>query len=129
MRASDQDRDKVAGVLSDAYAAGRLSRDELDERCAAAYRAQTYGELQDLAADLPAPPECGLPSDIVARRDATRRAFAPMLWMCLIVLAAGLAGRIFPDAVLVIAVASAAPVLLFAVRRNRIERPRRHRIR
>ena len=106
-------------MLSDAYAAGRLSRDEFDERCAAAYSARTHGELQGLTADLPALPECGLPSDIVAKRDATRRAFAPMMWICLIALAAGLAGRVLPDAVWVIAVASAAPTLFFAVRRNR----------
>lgn len=119
----------MAGVLSEAYAVGRLSRDEFDERCTAAYSARTHGELQDLTADLPARPECGSPSDIVARREAARRAFAPMMWICLIALAAGLAGRILPDAVWMIAVASAAPVMLLGARRNRIERPRRHRIR
>lgn len=116
-------------MLSEAYATGRLSRDEFDERCAAACSARTHGELQDLTADLPALPESGLPSDTVAKRGAARHVFAPMMWMCLIALAAGLAGRILPDAVWIIALASVTPVLLLAARRHRIERPRRHRIR
>jgi hypothetical protein len=53
MRASDQDREEVAALLGDAFAAGRLTQDELDERCAAAYAARTWGELDDLTADLP----------------------------------------------------------------------------
>ncbi len=55
MRASDQERDSAAELLSEAYAVGRLSREELDERVAAAYSAKTYGELRDLTADLPLP--------------------------------------------------------------------------
>jgi len=126
MRASDQDRDWAAGVLSEAYAVGRLSGEELDERSAAAYSAQTWGQLQDLTADLPvAPTAWDLPSDAVATRDATRRAFAPVIWMGLIALAASLAGRILPAAVWIIAAASTAPALLYAARRNRSGRPSR----
>jgi hypothetical protein len=55
MRASDADRDKYATVLQDAYAQGRLTRDEYDERLDACMRAKTYGELSPLVADLPAP--------------------------------------------------------------------------
>jgi hypothetical protein len=54
MRASDEDREQAAAVLADAFVAGRLAREELDERCAAAYAARTWGELDDLTADLPA---------------------------------------------------------------------------
>ena len=53
MRASDQDRQEAAARLGDAFVEGRLTRDELDERCAAAYAAKTWGELADLTADLP----------------------------------------------------------------------------
>lgn len=53
MRASDQDRESAAQFLSEAYAVGRLSREELDERAAAVYSATTWGELRDLTADLP----------------------------------------------------------------------------
>jgi hypothetical protein len=54
VRASDNDRDSVAGMLCDAYAAGCLDRGELEQRSGLAYRARTAGELQDLTADLPA---------------------------------------------------------------------------
>jgi Domain of unknown function (DUF1707) len=53
MRASDQDRAGAAALLGDAFAAGRLTRDELDKRCGAASAASTWGELDDLTADLP----------------------------------------------------------------------------
>ena len=41
IRASDRDRDKAAEILRDAYAAGRLNREELDERSLTAYAART----------------------------------------------------------------------------------------
>ena len=54
MRASDGDRDRYAAVLQDAYAEGRLSREEYDERLEAVFTAKTYAELEPLIADLPA---------------------------------------------------------------------------
>jgi hypothetical protein len=56
MRASDADREKVANVLRDAYAEGRLSHDEYDERLTEVYRAATYGDLIPVMRDLPVPP-------------------------------------------------------------------------
>ena len=56
MRASDADREKVANVLRDAYAEGRLSHDEYDERLSETYRAATYGDLIPVMRDLPVPP-------------------------------------------------------------------------
>lgn len=53
MRASDADRDRIAAVLRDAHADGRLAQDELLERLDATYTAQTYGALDRLVADLP----------------------------------------------------------------------------
>jgi hypothetical protein len=55
MRASDADRDRIAAVLRDAHADGRLAQDELLERLGATYEARTYGELDRLVADLPRP--------------------------------------------------------------------------
>jgi hypothetical protein len=55
IRAADVDRDHVAGLLSTAYAEGRLSKDEYDDRLASAYGARTYGELDQIVADLPVP--------------------------------------------------------------------------
>ena len=56
MRASDADRDAVAHTLADAFAVGRLTRDEHDERLSRALAARTLGELAPLTHDLqPAP--------------------------------------------------------------------------
>jgi hypothetical protein len=54
LRASDADRDRVAEVLRDALAEGRLDMEEFDERLEAVYKARTYGELAPLTRDLPA---------------------------------------------------------------------------
>ncbi|WP_354645034.1 DUF1707 SHOCT-like domain-containing protein [Kitasatospora camelliae] len=54
LRASDADRERVADLLRDAYAEGRLTVEEHSERIEAAYRAKTFGELAPLTRDLPA---------------------------------------------------------------------------
>ncbi|GAA3147737.1 hypothetical protein GCM10017687_76150 [Streptomyces echinatus] len=54
LRASDADRDRVAEILRDALAEGRLDMEEFEERLESAYRARTYGELAPLTRDLPA---------------------------------------------------------------------------
>ncbi len=56
LRASDADRERVAGLLRDAYAEGRLSHAEHDERLTKTYEATTYADLVPLLADLPVPP-------------------------------------------------------------------------
>ncbi|MET9018672.1 DUF1707 domain-containing protein [Actinopolymorpha sp. NPDC004070] len=53
MRASDDDREKIASRLRDAHAEGRLSLGEFQDRLDALYSAQTYGELEPLVRDLP----------------------------------------------------------------------------
>ncbi|MFE7893184.1 DUF1707 SHOCT-like domain-containing protein [Streptomyces sp. NPDC057412] len=53
LRASDADRERVADVLRDALAEGRLDMEEFGERLDATYRARTYGELEPLTRDLP----------------------------------------------------------------------------
>ncbi len=55
IRASDADRDRVTARLQEHFAAGRLTRDELDERVATALHATTFGELRPVLADLPEP--------------------------------------------------------------------------
>jgi hypothetical protein len=52
LRASDQDRAVVEQVLAEAYADGRLDRDEFDTRSADVTGARTLGELPALLADL-----------------------------------------------------------------------------
>jgi hypothetical protein len=53
MRASDTDRDRVAGALREHCAQGRLTMDELNDRLEATYTARTLGELQQVTRDLP----------------------------------------------------------------------------
>ncbi|MFG2328749.1 DUF1707 domain-containing protein [Streptomyces sp. NPDC048604] len=55
LRASDADRDRIADILRDALAEGRLDAEEHGERIEAVYRAKTMGELEPLVRDLPAP--------------------------------------------------------------------------
>jgi len=55
IRASDADRDRVTARLQEHFAAGRITRDELDERVASVLHAKTFGELRPALADLPEP--------------------------------------------------------------------------
>lgn len=52
LRASDRDRDLVAGMLATAYADGRLDRGEHEERAGEAARARVLGDLPPLVVDL-----------------------------------------------------------------------------
>ncbi|MET9565756.1 MULTISPECIES: DUF1707 SHOCT-like domain-containing protein [Streptomyces] len=54
LRASDADRDRIADMLRDAHAEGRLTADEHAERVEEVFRAKTVGELEPLVRDLPA---------------------------------------------------------------------------
>ncbi|MFD9485821.1 DUF1707 domain-containing protein [Streptomyces sp. NPDC059991] len=54
LRASDADRDRVADILREALAEGRLDAEEHAERIDGVYRAKTMGELEPLVRDLPA---------------------------------------------------------------------------
>lgn len=53
LRASDEDRERIADRLRRAAADGRIHAHELEERLATALRARTYGELDDVVHDLP----------------------------------------------------------------------------
>jgi hypothetical protein len=66
VRASDADRDRIADILNEALAEGRLEADEYAERLDSAYRAKTIGELAPLIGDLPA----GQPAAGAASRPA-----------------------------------------------------------
>ncbi|MFF7449195.1 MULTISPECIES: DUF1707 domain-containing protein [unclassified Streptomyces] len=56
LRASDADRERVAEILRDALAEGRLDMEEFEERLDATYKAKTYGELTPITRDLPTSP-------------------------------------------------------------------------
>lgn len=53
MRAGDADRDSAIAVLREAFAEGRLSQDEFDDRLERAHAARTYEDLAELTSDLP----------------------------------------------------------------------------
>lgn len=55
LRASDADRDRIAQILSDALAEGRLTAEEHSDRLDSLYAFKTVGELESLVRDLPAP--------------------------------------------------------------------------
>jgi hypothetical protein len=59
IRASDQERESVVGVLRDAFTDGRLTLDEFEERMTAAYAAKTWTDLRQLTGDLPVEPLLG----------------------------------------------------------------------
>lgn len=63
LRASDADRNAIAEVLHTAYADGRLTLDEHDERVSKVLSAKTFGELSPLTEDLVA----AKPGELVAR--------------------------------------------------------------
>jgi hypothetical protein len=69
LRATDADRDHAGGVLREAYADGRLTRAEHDQRSGSALGARTVGDflplLRDLAPVEPARREA--PADLHAR--------------------------------------------------------------
>ncbi|MFF8941193.1 DUF1707 domain-containing protein [Streptomyces sp. NPDC014864] len=54
MRASDADRDRIADILREALAEGRLTADEHAERVEGVLNAKTVGELELFVRDLPA---------------------------------------------------------------------------
>ena len=53
MRAGDADRDTTISLLREAFAEGRLSQDEFDDRLDRAHAARTYADLAQLTLDLP----------------------------------------------------------------------------
>jgi len=71
LRASDADRERAVDLLRGHAAVGRLTVEELDERCSRAFSAKTFGELDELLMDLPrvsAPPAAAPPPSAPARK-------------------------------------------------------------
>ena len=78
MRASDADREIVRVMLADAYADGRLTREEYDERLNTLYGSRTLGEVSALVSDL-VPPD-GPPSAPAPLLSADLRKRAARKW-------------------------------------------------
>lgn len=73
LRASDADRDVANDILGTAYADGRISPAELDERSDQVARAKTLGELPAVIDDLVAPTSALSPVIRDKRAEAERR--------------------------------------------------------
>ncbi len=73
LRAGDRDRDVVNDVLATAYAEGRLTSEELDERSDRVVRARTLGELPGVIDDLVARTAPTVPAAHDRRAEAERR--------------------------------------------------------
>src|SRR5919112_1769812 len=71
LRASDAERDRVAEILRDALAEGRLDMEEFDERLEAAYKGRPYAELAPLTRRRPAPSHRLFPSPSSRPRRST----------------------------------------------------------
>lgn len=110
MRASDVDRDIAVQALGSAYADGRLTREEYDERAEAATGARTLGMLAPLLEDLlPAAPPSRTdelsrlgPADLQARAERRyeaqrRHAIARMLVPSLVCVVIWIIGGFGPD--------------------------------
>jgi len=72
MRASDRDRAVVHDVLAEAYAEGRLDRDELDERTTIVDAAKTYADLVPPLRDLTI--DAAVPVTLASNPDLRRQA-------------------------------------------------------
>ncbi|MEU8778795.1 DUF1707 domain-containing protein [Streptomyces sp. NPDC048606] len=76
LRASDADRDRIAQILADAVAEGRLTAEEHSERLDSLYARKTVGELDALVRDLPAGAPAAAPA--APYTGATRPAVGPV---------------------------------------------------
>ncbi|MFT4009134.1 MAG: DUF1707 domain-containing protein [Nocardioidaceae bacterium] len=76
VRIGDAERDRALSSLSEHYVAGRLTRQEYDERAAAVWAARTEGDLAPLFRDLPALPR----SRTQSRPLGKSRRFDPPMW-------------------------------------------------
>ena len=75
IRASDADRDRVATLLREHHAAGRLTAQEFSERLDKAFDSRTVGELDELLKDLPGIDLYRLPDARLTR--AAQAGYAP----------------------------------------------------
>ena len=89
-RAGDTDRDATAATLREAFAEGRITQSELEDRLDQVHAARTYGELAPITADLPAsasapPPSQAPDAKAVKRRRDLRAGWASWLGVSVIV--------------------------------------------
>lgn len=105
LRIGDTEREQAARQLGEHYAAGRLTKEEYDERSDAAFAARTAADLRPLFTDLPAlhgqpaartgpvsgPVASPVASPVTGPRAPTRRRHSPMLAVLLVLLLVAIA--------------------------------------
>src|SRR5258708_8790817 len=136
IRTSDADRERVTARLRDHYAEGRLTRDELDERIAAALDAKTFGDLRRVLADLPEPrPEAPQrvpmmtaprPYPVFRRGPALFPVFALALLALVLIPGAGAAAIVFKVVLSVVALMFVFMMIAAITAATFIRRARRH---
>jgi hypothetical protein len=109
IRASDEDRERLAAELREHSVDGRLSTEELEERLQAAYGARTLNELDVLRRDLPVPSRISALTHAARRRHLARRviqetggSFGLFLLCTVIWLTSGANGQFWPVWVLIV---------------------------
>jgi hypothetical protein len=132
MRASDADRETAVAVLRDASAVGRLRPEEFYQRVNLAYTAMSWGQLDELTADLPVAWTCdNLPADPVPEPDlraAGRSLLASLTWVALILLIASLPGQVLWQAYAASLLVPLGLLLSRAPRRAKTDRRDRARL-
>jgi hypothetical protein len=80
MRIGDKEREGAVNALGEHYAAGRLTKEEYDERAAVAYAAKTESSLRPLFTDLPGPHPFAVASSSPGSTGARSRPTGPGSW-------------------------------------------------
>ena len=94
VRIGDAERDQAVSDLGDHFAAGRLTREEFDERADQAMQARFSTELEPLFADLPKPAPVEPAPAAAPAQVGGPPPWAYAMWLMPIVLIAAIAGSI-----------------------------------
>lgn len=94
VRIGDVERDQAVSALGDHFAAGRLTREEFDERSDRAMQARFSTDLEPLFADLPKPVAAMPPQWGPPRQAGGPPPWAYAMWLLPFVLIAAVAGAV-----------------------------------
>jgi Domain of unknown function (DUF1707) len=100
LRIGDQERDAAVSALGEHYVAGRLTKEEFDERSAVAWQGRTSSDLAPLFYDLPPLPAPQRPapaapaSKAMARTTRGRSGGVPVIPVLMLVLIVALASEL-----------------------------------
>lgn len=94
VRIGDAERDQAVSDLGDHFAAGRLTREEFDERADQAMQARFSTDLEPLFVDLPKPAPAQSAAETAQVRPGGPPPWAYAMWLLPFVLVAAIAGSI-----------------------------------